>query len=344
MGPDVTAAATRVVSAAGVPVEWHVHEVGEPAVRHGFDALPMSTVQALRDVGVGLKGPTSTSKTGGFRSVNIGLRQALGLFVQVRRCRAFAGVPTHFPGVDLLVIRETTEDLYGGFGLPAGEPETNELVQWLRARGHALSPEAGISIKPVSAAATRRAARLAYTYALGAGRRRVTIVHKATAMPATDGLFLEVARDEAAAFPSLVVDDALVDTVAANLVRSPHSMDVLFTLNLYGDILADLGGGIVGGIGLVAGINHSDSLAVFEPAHGSAPRHAGKDRVNPVAMILSAAGLLEHLGEVAAAARVEAAVAAVLRAGEHVTYDVCPPGGAAVGTSAMADAIIDQLQ
>lgn len=343
VGPDVTAAATRVVAAAGVTVDWDVHEVGAPSVERGGDALPASAVEAIRSAGVAFKGPVSTSAVGGFRSVNIGLRRALGLTTQVRRCRSFPGVPAPFAGVDVLVVRETTEDLYGGLELAAGESGTKELVRWLQGRGATLNDEAALSVKPVSAEATRRAARAAYEYGLATGRRRVTVVHKATVMRATDGLFLRTAKEEADAYPGLQVDDALVDAVAADLVRRPGSMDILFTLNLYGDILADLAGGIVGSIGLVAGVNIGDGIAVFEAAHGSAPRHAGHDRVNPAGAILSAALLLRHLGEGDAAARIEAAVAAVLAAGERVTYDVVPTGRRPVGTAAMADAIIEQL-
>jgi isocitrate dehydrogenase (NAD+) len=344
VGPDITAAATRVVAAAGVDVDWDLHEVGASSVERGRDPLPASTVEAIRALGVGLKGPVSTSATGGFRSVNIGLRRALGLSTQVRWCRSFPGVPTPFAGVDLLVVRETTEDLYGGVDLPAGEPGTRQVLGWLQERGAALNLDAALSVKLVSAAATRRAARAACEYAVVAGRRRVTIVHKATVMRATDGLFLQTARDEAAGFPGLEVDDALVDSVAADLVRRPSAMDVLFTLNLYGDILADLAGGVVGSIGLVAGVNIGDGVAVFEPAHGTAPRHAGQDRVNPAATILSAALLLRHLDEVDAADRVDAAVASVLKEGKRVTYDVVPPGGSPVGTAAMTDAIVDRLR
>ncbi len=343
VGPDVTAAATRVVAATGVQIDWEVHEVGTPSVERGHDALPDSVVEAIRAAGVALKGPVSTSATGGFRSVNIGLRRALGLSTQVRRCRSFPGVPTPFSGVDLLVVRETTEDLYGGVDLPAGDLGTMQVLRLLQERGAALSQEAALSVKPVSAAATRRAARAAFEYALAAGRRRVTIVHKATVMRATDGLFLQTARDEADAFPQLEVDDALVDSIAADLVRRAGAIDVLFTLNLYGDILADLAGGVIGSIGLVAGVNLGDGVAVFEPAHGSAPRHAGHDRVNPAATILSAALLLRHLGEVAAAERVEAAVAGILEEGDRVTYDVVRPGWAPVGTAAMTEAVIDRL-
>jgi len=252
-------------------------------------------------------------------------------------------VPTPFKNVDLLVVRETTEDLYGGVELALGEPGTAVLVRWLRARGADLSEDAALSVKPISAAATRRAARFAFRSAVEAGRHRVTIVHKATVMCATDGLFLRTCQQEASAFPSLEVEGALVDSVAAELVRRPAAADVLLTMNLYGDILADLAGGVIGSIGLVAGANYGDGIAVFEPAHGTAPRHAGQDRVNPAGMILSAALLLQHIGEVSAAARVEAAVAAVLEDGANVTYDVSP-STRSVGTSAMTDAIISRLR
>jgi isocitrate dehydrogenase (NAD+) len=318
IGPEVTGAACRVIEAAGVAVEWDVHEVGAAAFERSGEALPAVVVEAVRRCGVALKGPVSTPRDGAFRSVNVALRQALDLYVQVRRCRSFTG-----SGIDVLVARETTEDLYAGIEEVTGD-------------------EQAVAMKPVTGAATRRAARAAVAYAVAMGRRRVTIVHKATAMPVTDGLFLRTASEEVAA-GGVEVDDMLVDLAAAELVRRPADFDTIFTGNLYGDILADLLGAVVGSVGLVAGVNLGDAVAVFEPAHGSAPKHAGQDRVNPTAAVLCGALLLRRLGEDAAAARVEAAVERVLAEGERVTYDVAGPGVAPVTTTAMIDAIVAAL-
>lgn len=303
IGPEVTAAARRVLDATGVALEWEVREADAAAV------------DAIREVGVALKGPLTTPRDGSAPSMNLALRRELDLFVQIRQGRSADGA------VDVLVARETTEDLYAG-------------VEF------AVAPDAAFALKPVTAAAVRRAAAVVRAYAATNGRHRITIVHKATAIPVTDGLFLRAARE---AFEGSEVDDLLVDVAAAELVKHPSRFDVVFTGNLYGDILADLLGAVVGSVGLVAGVNLGDDVAVFEPAHGSAPRHAGHDRVNPTATILSGALLLRHVGEEAAAARVERAVAQVLTAGAHVTYDVVPPGVEPVSTTAMADAVIAAL-
>jgi isocitrate dehydrogenase (NAD+) len=332
IGPEVTACAVRVVEAAGVAVEWDVHEVGAAAFEREGAALPTSVVDAVREAGIALKGPVSTPTSGRFRSVNLSLRQELDLFVQIRRCRSFRD------DIDVLVARETTEDVYAGLEFPAGDDRTARVVEAAGA-----TPGSAVTVKAVSEAAVRRATRAVVGYVTAAGRRRMTVVHKATAMPATDGLFLRAARDEAAAAGAIEVDDMLVDLAAAELVRHASRFDVIFTGNLYGDILADLLGAVVGSIGLVPGANLGDEVAVFEPAHGSAPRHAGHDRANPTAAILSAALLVRHLGHHDAADRIEGAVARVLREGRQVTYDVVAAGVAPVGTSAMADAVVAAL-
>lgn len=303
IGPEVTGAARRVLDATGVALDWDVREA---------DA---SAVDAIRETGVALKGPLTTPRDGSKPSMNLALRRELDLFVQVRRCRSADG------SIDVLVARETTEDLYAG-------------VEF------AVAPDAAFALKPVTAAAVRRAAAAVRQYAAANGRRRITVVHKASAIPVTDGLFLRVARE---AFEGCELDDLLVDLAAAECVKDPARFDVVFTGNLYGDILADLLGAVVGSVGLVAGVNLGDNVAVFEPAHGSAPRHAGHDRVNPTGAILSGAMLLRHVGEAAAAERVERAVERVLTTGEQVTYDVARPGVEPVSTTAMAAAVIRVL-
>lgn len=339
IGPSVVGAARRVLDATGVGLEWDEQSVGAGALEREGTALPDAVIDAARAAGVVLKGPVTTPADGRFPSPNLGLRRRLGLFAQVRRCRSYSGDGAD---VDVLVARETTEDVYAGIELPSGGEAAGDVADRLRAHGFAVVDGAALTVKPVSEAATRRAARAVAGAAAAGGRRRVTVVHKATAMPATDGLFLRAARDELAA-AGLEVDDLLVDVAAAELVKQPSCFDVLFTSNLYGDILADLAGAVVGSVGLVPGANFGDDVAMFEPAHGSAPRHAGRDRANPAAAILSGALLLRHIGEDAAAVAVEEAVADVLRRGERVTYDVARPGVEPVSTTAMTDAILTTL-
>lgn len=337
IGPSVIEATRRVLDATGVALAWDEHEVGAAAFERGGDALPDAVVDAARGAGVVLKGPVTTPADGRFPSANLGLKRRLGLYVQVRRCRSYWA-----DGVDVLVAREATEDVYAGIELRAGSEAADDLAGRLRGQGFAVAEGAALTVKPASEAATRRAARAVAAAASAAGRRRVTVVHKATAMPATDGLFLRAAREELAA-AGMEVDDLLVDLAAAELVKQPSRFDVIFTTNLYGDILADLAGAVVGSVGLVPGANYGDDVAMFEPAHGSAPRHAGADRVNPTAAILSGALLLRHVGEGAAATAVEWAVAEVLRRRECVTYDVAAPGVDPVSTTAMTDAILTTL-
>ena len=324
IGPEVIGAARRVIDTSGVPLHWEVVHVraGDPL------DVPLESISAS---GVALKGPVSTPI--GEPSPNVALRRALDLYVQVRHARSL----TASRGVDVAVIRETTEDLYAGIEFEAGSPAAQDLIRSLGRDD--LDLNSALSLKPLSEPAARRAVAFALDWAQSNGRNKVTVVHKATTMPATDGLFLDVARDVARAFPDLEVDDLAVDTAAAKLVRRPEELDVLVTTNLYGDILADIAAAVVGGIGMMPGGNFGDRIAVFEAAHGSAPRHAGLNRANPIAAILCGALLLRYLGKERAAARVEAAVAAVVRKGRTVTYDL---GGRAT-TAEVADAVVAEL-
>jgi len=347
IGPEVVGAAQRVVAATGVALEWEVHEIGEAAARRsGGDPLPEAALASVRRNRVALKGPTSTPVGGGYRSANIGLRRALDLYAQVRPCQLYAGVQSRFAGVDVVVIRETTEDLYAGIEFGVGADETRALIDWIDAHGGAsIARDAGISIKPISETATRRVFRFAFDYARAHGRTKVTAVHKARVMRATDGLFLEVAQEVAREYPEIQFDDEAIDALAARLVRRPETCDVLVLPNLYGDIVADLAAALVGGVGVVPGANYGDGVAVFEPTHGSAPKYAGRGVANPMATILSAALLLRHVGEEDAGARLEAAVAAVIARGERVTYDLkrSRDDPTAVGTSEVADAVVAAL-
>jgi isocitrate dehydrogenase (NAD+) len=344
-GPELVTAAVRVLEATGVELEWDFQPVGQAAVDRGWAPLPGAALESLASTRVGLKGPvTSKAGTSGGVSVNLGLRVAAGLFAQARSAHYLSGVSGARPGVDLVVMRETTEDLYAGVEFFAGQPDTAQLLELVSRLGQPeIEPGAAVSLKPVSETRSRRFLEFAFAYARRHGRRRVTAAHKGTAVRATDGLFLEVAREVADEHPDLEFDDRLVDGLCAALVRSPETYDVVVTTNLYGDILSDLASALVGGVGMAPGANYGDAVAVFEAAHGSAPRHAGSGRLNPMALILSGALLLRHLGESGAADRVEEAVAAVTTEGRTLTYDIAPPGVSPACTDEVATAVIAQL-
>lgn len=344
IGPEVIEAACLVLEAAGAKLEWEVVEVGNAALRRGGEPLPAAVLESVRRNGVAFKGPVTTAPVPGFRSVNVALRRELGLYGQVRRCRAWPGVPTRFLDVDVDVIRETTEDLYAGVELDRGSPAAHRLISLLSTGEVRVPADAGLSIKFTSQPAVRKVARFAFEWARDRGRKLVTVVHKATVMRATDGLFLATVREVAATFPDIAIDDCLVDSLAEKLVRSPDRFDVLLTSNLYGDVLGDLAAGLVGGVGLVPGANFGHEVAMFEAAHGSAPRYSGCDRVNPIAAILTGALMLHHLGQEVEADQVERAVGRVLSDGRRVTHDVARHAGAVVGTAAAAAAIIDAMR
>jgi isocitrate dehydrogenase (NAD+) len=319
IGPEVTGAARRVLDASGVAIDWVVAGAGEQEYESSGQTVPPRTAELVREVGVVLKGPMANPVGHGYASPNIALRQAAGVHANIRLAWALPGARTHFPGADLVVVREVTEDVFTGAAQQVG-------------------PDAAIAVKWVTRAATHRVARFAFDYARSHGRRRITVAHKAATLKETDGLFLAAAREVAAEYPDVELDDCLVDALAMHLVRDPSGYDMLLAPFQYGDILADLCAGIVGGLGVVPGASFGPGAALFEAAHGSAPKYAGKDVVNPCALVLSGALLLEHLGETAAAARVRAAVAAVV-AGQVTTYDL----GGSASTTEMTDAIIAAL-
>lgn len=346
IGPEITKVACKVLDATGVELFWDVQEVGAPAIQCTGEGLPRPVLDAVRSAGVALKGPVSTSVgTGGARSVNVALRRELDLFAQVRPCRSWPGVASPLGRADLVVIRDTTEGLYAGAELDSGAAETTQLLALLNERGYALDPTCAFSLKPLSARACRRVLRFAFDYAVAHGRRRITAVHKATVMRRTDGVFREIAREMSPGYPTVELDDQSIDTVCARLARDPASFDVLVTLNLYGDILSDLAAAITGGVGLAPGANLGPGAAIFEAAHGTAPRHAGLHRANPMGLVLSGALLLRHLGEGLAAGYVESAVAALLAQGRTLTYDVAPAGSAApASTESVGEALIREVR
>jgi isocitrate dehydrogenase (NAD+) len=346
-GPELTEATRRVLEATGVEFAWDVRHAGTDVMaEHGGNPLPDEVLDAIRDTGVALKGPITTPIGGGFRSVNVGLRKALDLYAQVRPCKSYPGVRSRFDEVDLVIVRENTEDLYAGIEYEQGTDDARELIDWIEAHGGKLRHrDAGISIKPISVTGTRRIVEFAFDYARRNGRRKVTAVHKANIMKFSDGLYLHVAREVAAENPDIEFDDRIVDNMCMQLVQRPEEYDVLVLPNLYGDVVSDLCAGMIGGLGMAPGANFGEGIAIFEPTHGSAPKYAGQNKVNPMAQLLSGMLMLRHLGEDEAAERLEAAIAEVIREGESVTYDMKPSRDdpSAVGTSEVADAIVDKL-
>jgi isocitrate dehydrogenase (NAD+) len=309
--------------------------------------LPAHVLESIRRNQVALKGPITTPVGKGIRSVNVALRKELALFACLRPCKTYPGVRSRFENIDLVIVRENMEDLYAGIEFQHGTPEATRLIQFIQElAGQTIRPDSGISIKPISIEGSRRIVRWAFEYARANGRRKVTAVHKANIMKHTDGLFLAVAEEVAQAYPDIQFDNWIVDIMSQLLVTRPHDFDVLVLPNLYGDILSDLAAGLVGGVGLAPGANVGESVAVFEPTHGSAPRYAGQNKVNPIAFILSGMLMLRHIGERAAADRLERAVAAIIAAGNAVTYDMKPrrDDPTAVGTAECANAIIDKIQ
>ncbi|PIQ81703.1 MAG: isocitrate dehydrogenase [Candidatus Omnitrophica bacterium CG11_big_fil_rev_8_21_14_0_20_64_10] len=347
IGPEVSSAARKCLEATGVSFEWEVHDAGEGAIEKFGSPLPEPLLASIRKNKTAIKGPITTPIGKGIRSVNVGLRHALDLYACVRPCRLYPGINSRYDRVDLVIIRENSEDLYAGIEYDDGTPEVKELIGWVKAHGgKTIRPSAAVSLKPISAEGSERIIRFAFEYALKNKRKKVTAIHKANIMKFSDGLFLEVFRKVAAEYAGRVeADDRLVDALCMQLVQKPEIFDVLVLPNLYGDIISDLCAGLVGGLGVAPGANIGAEAAVFEPTHGSAPKYAGQNKVNPVATILSGVLMLRHLGEGKAADRLEAAVSAVLKEGRAVTYDLKRGGsGAPVGTSQMADAIVEKLK
>jgi isocitrate dehydrogenase (NAD+) len=309
--------------------------------------LPEETLDSIRRTRVALKGPITTPIGTGFRSVNVALRHELGLYACVRPCKTYAGVRSRYENVDVVIVRENTEDLYAGIEYEAGSSEAAAAIAALNGlQARQIAPSSGLSIKPLSPEASERIIRFAFEYARANGRRRVSCITKANIMKHTDGLFLAVFREVARDFPEIEAWETLVDALCMGLVQRPEEFDVLVLPNLYGDIISDLTAGLVGGLGVAPGANIGTEAAVFEATHGSAPKYKGQNKVNPTAMILSGKLMLEHLGERDAARRLEEAVAGVIADGDHVTYDLKPTRDdpTAVGTSEYADAIIERLR
>jgi isocitrate dehydrogenase (NAD+) len=346
-GPEIAEATRRVLEASGAELEWDVQQAGADVMdQHGGNPLPDLVLDSIKQNGVALKGPITTPVGTGFRSVNVALRKTLELYGQVRPCKSYSGVRSRYEDVDLVVIRENTEDLYAGIEFEEGTSHARDLIDWVEHHGHPrLREDSGISLKPISVSGSRRIVEFAFDYARKNGRRKITAVHKANIMKFSDGLFLRVAREVAEENADLEFEDRIVDNLSMQLVQRPDEYDVLVCPNLYGDIISDLCAGLIGGLGLAPGGNFGTHAAVFEPTHGSAPKYKGQNRVNPMAMMLSGVMMLRHLDEREAADRIETAIAAVVAEGRAVTYDMKPSRDdpTAVGTSDVADAVIDKM-
>ncbi len=348
IGPEITEAMRRVVDASGVDIAWKTVDAGAGVMDEYGTPLPQHVLDAVRETKVAIKGPITTPVGTGFRSVNVALRREFDLYSCVRPCLSMPGDGSRYTDIDLVIVRENTEDLYAGIEFAEGVPEVSELADLVKRSGqNPFREDSAISIKPISVSGSQRIVEYAFEYARRCGRHKVTAVHKANIMKETDGLFLRVAREVAERYPDIEFDNKIVDATCMGLVQNPYDFDVLVLPNLYGDIVSDLAAGLVGGLGMAPGANIGRDIAIFEATHGSAPDIAGQDIANPTAEILSACMMLDHLGEQAAAERIRAAVRATLGCGESVTGDVrrAQTGSAegAVGTQAFADAVIANL-
>ena len=343
-GPELIEATRRVLEATGVEFQWDEHPAGEDVYREEGTPFPERTLESIKRNKVGIKGPTTTPVGSGFRSVNVLLRKELDLYACIRPCKAYEGVRTRFPETDIIIVRENTEDLYAGIEFERDSEEAERLREFLASLdGAAIREHSGISVKPISVFGSERIVEAAFRYAQDNGRRKVTAAHKANIMKFSDGLFLEVARKVAERHPETEFEDRIIDNLCNQLVSRPEEYDVIVLPNLYGDIVSDIGAGMIGGLGLAPGGNIGTDAAMFEATHGSAPKYKGQNKVNPTALMLSGVLMLRHLGEPAAADRMESAIAEVIRRGERVTYDLKPTRDdpTAVGTSEFADAVID---
>jgi isocitrate dehydrogenase (NAD+) len=346
-GPEITEATRRVLEATGVEFIWDVQQAGAEALERCGTILPDEVIESIKRTGVGLKGPITTPVGKGARSANVSLRKKLDLYANLRPAKTYQGLRSRYENVDMIIVRENTEDLYAGVEFQRGTPEQEEILETIaRTTGLHLDQDSAISIKYISVVASRRIVKFAFDYARTNGRRKVTAVHKANIMKFSDGLFLATAHEVAKEYPEIQFEDRIVDNMCMQLVQKPELYDVLVLPNLYGDIISDLSAGLIGGLGVAPGANIGSQYAVFEPVHGSAPKYAGQNKVNPMAMMFSGVLMLRHIGEREAANRLERALAAVIAEGKNVTYDLKPrpDDPTAVGTSQVADAVIEQLQ
>ncbi len=347
IGQEISSAVKRVLEATGVQFDWEIMHAGADVMETYGTPLPQEVLDSIRKNKVAIKGPITTPVGTGFRSVNVAMRKELDLYACLRPCKSYPGVRSRYTDIDLVIVRENTEDLYAGVEYEVGDKDTGQLREFVRKTlGVQLGEDCGISLKPISISASERIVRFAFDYAIKNGRHKVTAIHKANILKYSDGLFLKTAREVALDYPQIEFEDRIVDNICMQLVQRPELYDVLVLPNLYGDIISDLCAGLVGGLGLAPGANLGEETALFEPTHGSAPKYKGLNKVNPIAMILSGMLMLQHLGETEAARRLEQAIAEVIKEGKSVTYDLKPSADdpSAVGTSQVADAIIEKLK
>lgn len=343
-GPEISETVQKVLEATGVKIAWDVVEAGADVVEKYGTPLPDNVLASIRKNRVALKGPLTTPIGTGFRSVNVALRKELDLYACLRPCKSYAGVRSRYSNIDLVVVRENTEDLYAGVEYAPDSKEADEIIGWSKGK---IVPHAAISIKPISRAGTERIMTYAFDYAVQHKRRKVTAVTKANIMKFTDGLFFDTAREVAKRYAGKVeYEERLIDNMCMQLVQKPELYDVIALPNLYGDILSDLCAGLIGGLGIAPGANIGQGISLFEPVHGSAPKYKGMNKVNPTAMLLSSVLMLEHIGERAAAVKLESAIAAVMAEGKNVTYDLKPrpDDPTAVGTREMGEAIVQKMR
>jgi isocitrate dehydrogenase (NAD+) len=346
VGPELSEATRRVLEATGVAFDWDVQDAGADVMDKYGTPLPEHVLKSIRENRVAIKGPITTPVGGGFRSVNVALRKELDLYACLRPCKSYPGVRSRYDNVDIVIVRENTEDLYAGIEFEEGTEEAGQLIGFIEGlSGRAIRADSGVSIKPISISGTKRITRFAFDYAQRYGRETVTAVHKANIMKYSDGLFLRAASEVAQEHADIAFQDRIVDNLCMQLVQRPEEYDVLVLPNLYGDIISDLCAGLIGGLGVAPGANIGDDAAVFEATHGSAPKYKGMNKVNPMALMLSGVLMLRHLEETAAADALEAAIASVIAEGKSVTYDMKPTrdDATAVGTSQVADAVIEKL-
>ena len=344
IGPEVIEAAKRVLEATGITFHWDLAYAGADVLDRYGTPLPDSVLESIMKNRLALKGPVTTPVGTGFRSVNVALRKSLDLYACVRPCKTYPGVPSPYSDVDIVIIRENTEDLYAGIEFEKGTPEAARLIKLItETKSDVVRKDSSFSLKVNSESGSRRIVKFAFEYARAYSRKKVTAIHKANIMKFSDGLFLAVTRKVAQEYPDIEFEDRLVDNMAMQLVRRPQQFDVVVAPNLYGDILSDLCAGLVGGLGVAPGANIGEDLAVFEPTHGSAPKYTGQNKVNPMSTILSGVMMLRYLGEREAADRLEEAVVEVITEGKSVTYDLRLADSPAAGTSQVANAVIGKL-
>ena len=346
IGPEIAEATRRCIDATGAEINWLIKEAGTDVMQLTGTPLPDETVEAIKKTGIALKAPITTPVGKGFRSINVHLRQTLDLYACLRPCKSYEGVRSRYSDIDLVIVRENTEDCYAGVEFQRGKDDTDELISWVNKHSEKkVRGNSGITIKPISVEGSERIVQFAFDYARKLGRKKVTSVHKANIMKFTDGLWLDVSREVAKKNSDIEFEDRIVDNMCMQLIQKPELYDVLVLPNLYGDIISDLCAGLVGGLGVAPGGNIGEKGAIFEATHGSAPKYKGQNKVNPTALILSGVLMLRHMGKMTEADKLENAVAAVIAEGKSVTYDMKPDRDdpTAVGTSQMADAIIEKI-